>query len=101
MGVLYTVMIREVVEAFKRSGELNLEQYLKRREEELKAEYRLYGILFYSNLDQVLSEQGVYSEYFSEKLRVEREIEARESFFENEELERLIETIKLKGGGNV
>lgn len=69
MGVLYHTMIREISEDFGKVNSLDLEQFLKNNEGKYKEKYQLPEVLFYLNLDKVLSNHGEKSVYFSKKLK--------------------------------
>lgn len=60
-------MIREIKEAFTKSSSTNLEVFLIENEDKFKEEYKMDGVLYYLNINELLQEEGIESKHFKEK----------------------------------
>lgn len=63
MGLFYNYMIDHIMRDFKAQGE-TLEEFLKKNYQKYQEEYHMSGLLMAVNIDKILEDNEINSEYF-------------------------------------
>jgi hypothetical protein len=68
MGLIYNNLIATMKKDFKKSGNLSLESFLKDKKIFYQDEYKLPNELILLNIDEILKQEGIESDYFKNEL---------------------------------